>query len=99
MPDRAQEIQSFSLSHQEVELLLKLQQIPQRIVAAAEQASPSLLVSKLLEIATIYNSYYTSAPVIVDGIANQARLLITLAVQTALISGLAICHVTCPEAI
>jgi arginyl-tRNA synthetase len=99
MPDRAQEIQNFSLSHQEVELLLKLQQIPQRIVAAAEQASPSLLVSKLLEIATIYNSYYTSAPVIVDGVANQARLLITLAVQTALTSGLAICHVTCPEAI
>jgi arginyl-tRNA synthetase len=98
-PVRASEILNFQLSNQEVELLLKLQQIPEKIAAAAEQASPSLLVSKLLEIATIYNSYYTRAPVIVDGVADQARLLITLAVQTALTNGLAVCHVTCPEAI
>jgi arginyl-tRNA synthetase len=98
-PQRASAIQGFSLDNQEVELLLKLQMVPQKIAVAARQANPSLLVRHLTEIATTYNSYYNRAPVIVDGVANPARLLITAAVTGALVSGLAVCHVTCPAAI
>ena len=53
----------------------------------------------LLDIANVYNSYYTRAPVFVDGIANATRLVITQAVAQSLINGLLFCHVECPEAI
>ena len=69
----------FTLDEQEVALLLKLQQLPGKVAAAARASNPSVLVRHLLEIATAYNSYYTVAPVIVDGTADPARLLITAA--------------------
>ncbi|HEV3157903.1 MAG TPA: arginine--tRNA ligase [Candidatus Baltobacteraceae bacterium] len=98
-PTPADQIKEFELDDQEVDLLLKIQQIPQKVDAAARHANPSILVRHLLDVATIYNSYYTRAPVIVDGVANPARILITQAVQQSLTSGLALCHVRCPEAI
>ncbi len=98
-PTSAAEIERFSLDAQEVALLLKLQQLPLKVAAAARASNPSVLVRHLLEIATAYNSYYTVAPVIVDGTADPARLLITAAVYQALAAGLLLCHVTCPEAI
>lgn len=96
-PVRSEQITDFQLDDQEAELLMKLQQLPLKAASAAEQANPSLVIRHLLEIANVYNSYYTRAPVIADGVANEARLLITYAVQQALINGLAICHVECPE--
>ncbi len=95
----ASQIADFEIDDQEALLLLKLQQIPQKVVASAEQANPSLLVRHLLDVATVYNSYYTRAPVLIDGVANPSRLLITAAVQQALINGLLLCHVSCPDAI
>ncbi|MDC7683225.1 arginine--tRNA ligase [Asticcacaulis sp. BYS171W] len=89
----------YAIDAQEADLLLKLQQIPQKVVAAAKQANPSVLVRHLMDVAAIYNSYYTRVPVIVDGVANPARLAITQAVQVALTRALAICHIECPEAI
>ena len=98
-PTPAAKIERFTLDEQEVGLLLKLQQLPVKVAAAARASNPSVLVRHLLEIATAYNSYYTVAPVIVDGAADPARLLITSAVYQALAAGLLLCHVTCPEAI
>lgn len=90
---------SYEMDAQEADLLLKVQQIPQKVVAAAKAANPSLLVRHLMEVATIYNSYYTRVPVITDGVAHPARLAITQAVQVALTRALSICHIECPEAI
>jgi arginyl-tRNA synthetase len=98
-PTPADQIAEFDLDNQEIELLLALQAIPEKVAAAASQTNPSILVRHLLEVANIYNSYYMAAPVIVDGVANPARLLITQAVQQSLISGLALCHIECPEAV
>ena len=98
-PAPAAQIKGFTLDEQEVGLLLKLQQLPGKVAAAARASNPSMLVRFLLEMATAYNSYYTVAPVIVDGTADPARLLITSAVYQALAAGLLLCHVTCPEAI
>ncbi len=98
-PTPVAQITSFTLDEQEVGLLLKLQQLPGKVAAAGRASNPSVLVRHLLEIATAYNSYYTVAPVIVDGSADPARLLITSAVYQALAAGLLLCHVTCPEAI
>jgi len=98
-PTPADQIVEFELDNQEIELLLAIQQIPEKVAAAATQTNPSILVRHLLEVGKIYNSYYMVAPVIVDGVANPARLLITQAVQHSLITGLALCHIECPEAI
>lgn len=98
-PARASDIADFTLDEREVGLLMLLQGIPGRVSAAARGANPSILVRHLLDVATAYNSYYAHAPVIVAGEADPARLLITLAVERALESALALCHVTCPEAI
>lgn len=95
-PIPADQIEQFEINEQEVMLLLKLQQIPEKVAASAEQANPSLLIRHLLETAILYNSYYTRAPVIADGVANPARLLITVAVQQSLINSLRLCHVDCP---
>ncbi len=91
--------ETIELDDQEVELLLKVQQTPLKVAAAASQSNPSVLVRHLLDIANVYNSYYTRAPVFVDGIANATRLVITQAVAQSLINGLLFCHVECPEAI
>jgi arginyl-tRNA synthetase len=98
-PIPADQIAELKLDDQEVELLLAIQQIPEKVAAAASQTNPSILVRHLLDLATIYNSYYMAAPVITDGVADPARHLITQAVQQSLTSGLALCHVECPEAI
>ena len=98
-PVAAAQIERFTLDEQEVGLLLKLQQLPGKVAVAARASNPSVLVRHLLEVATAYNSYYAAAPVIVDGVADPARLLITAAVHRALAAGLLLCHVTCPEAI
>ncbi len=98
-PTPASEIEDYPFDAQEALLMMKLQQTPQKIAVAAQQSNPSLLVRHMLEVATLYNSYYTRAPVIVGGVANPARLLITAAIQHVLINGLALCHVTCPAVI
>jgi arginyl-tRNA synthetase len=98
-PEPASSIAEPVIDEQEAQLLLKLQQIPQRVAAAAAQSNPSLLVRHLLEIASVYNSYYTRAPVLTDDGADPTRLLITAAVQQALVAALELCHIRCPAAI
>ena len=73
-PVPASAIEAFMLDEQEVGLLMKLQQLPPKVELAARQANPSVLVRHLLDVATAYNSYYAAAPVIVDGVADPARL-------------------------
>ncbi|MHA6719333.1 arginine--tRNA ligase domain-containing protein [Sphingomonas sp. RS6] len=92
-------IGAFELTDQEVELLLKLQQTPVKVAEAAARANPTHLIRHLLDIAMAYNSYYTAAPVLSDGGVNEARLLITNAVQIALVNALRICHITTPTSI
>jgi arginyl-tRNA synthetase len=69
------------------------------VARAAEESNPTLLVRLLLEIAGIYNSHYTRVQVIKNGTADPARLLFTKVVAQALINGLSMCHVECPDKI
>ncbi|HEY1604756.1 MAG TPA: arginine--tRNA ligase [Allosphingosinicella sp.] len=98
-PDRAETIAQFEIDAQEAALLLRLQQIPERVAAAAEQRNPTLLIRHLLDTASVYNSYYMRAPVLTDAGANKARLVITRAVNVALVNSLRLCHVECPPKI
>lgn len=98
-PQPSSDITEFTLSDQETNLLLLIQQIVEKVSAAADKGNPAILVRHLLALASAYNSYYASAPVIVDGVADPARLLITKAVEQSLINSLRFCHVESPEAI
>lgn len=98
-PKKVDEIPEFELSDQEVKLLLMLQHVPMRLAEAARRANPTYLLRHLLDIAMEYNSYYTVAPVLDENGANEARVLITKAVQLVLTNGLAICHIDTPESI
>jgi arginyl-tRNA synthetase len=98
-PERAEAIGDFEIDAQEAALLLRLQQIPERVAAAAEQLNPTLLIRHLLDTASVYNSYYMRAPVLTGASANPARLLITKAVNVALVNSLRLCHVECPPKI
>jgi arginyl-tRNA synthetase len=98
-PERAETISEFEIDAQEAALLLRLQQIPERVTAAAEQLNPTLLIRHLLDTAGVYNSYYMRAPVLTEAGANKARLVITKAVNVALVNSLRLCHVECPPKI
>lgn len=88
---------SKPLDAQEADLLLRIQAIPERLAAAAEQSNPTLLVRHLREAAAAYNSYYARVRVISGGEADPVRLLITKAAEQSLTNGLRACHVACPN--
>jgi arginyl-tRNA synthetase len=93
------EIGAFELSDQEALLIFRILEFPDKVVKAADEDNPSILVRHLLEIAGIYNSYYASAPVLEGDTANKSRLMITRAAQLVLTTGLKLCHVECPPKI
>ena len=92
-------IASFDVNDQEAQLILKLLEYPEKVVKAADEDNPSILVRHLLDIAVIYNSYYANVPILEGDRANEFRSLITKSVQTVLINGLRRCHVECPPKI
>jgi arginyl-tRNA synthetase len=93
------EIGAFELSDQEALLISKILEFPDKVIKAADEDNPSVMVRHLLDIAGIYNSYYASAPVLERGKANKSRLMITRAAQLVLTNGLSLCHVECPPKI
>lgn len=93
------EAEDYQLDDQEALLALRLLTLPDRIVDAARQSNPSLLIRHLLDISNIYNSYYSRAAVISGDTVNGVRFLMTKATEIALTSGLAICHIDVPAAI
>ncbi|WP_437543710.1 arginine--tRNA ligase [Sorangium sp. So ce367] len=90
---------SVQLEPQEYSLLLQIQQIPERVKAAADKQDPTLLVRHLLDLANAYNSYYARVPVISNGVADPLRMLFTKAVEQSLTNALRICHIECPDKI
>jgi arginyl-tRNA synthetase len=98
-PPPAREIQPIAIDPQEAGLLLKIQQIPERLAAAAEAANPTVIVRHLLDIAGIYNSYYNRFQVISSTGVDVPRLLFTKAVEQSLTNALRVCHIECPPKI
>jgi arginyl-tRNA synthetase len=89
----------FALEDQEVELIMKLQQLPQKISAAAGESNPAILIRHLLDLAKTYNSYYTRVPVLLANGVVEARLMLTKAFYLAVKGALSVCHIECPDAI
>jgi arginyl-tRNA synthetase len=89
----------FEISDQEAQLILKLQELPSKITRTVSEDNPAILLRYLLDLAALYNSYYTTSPVLEGETANGFRLMITQAVQYTLVNGLRLCHVECPAKI
>jgi arginyl-tRNA synthetase len=98
-PARAETFPGATVDAQEATLLLRIQQIPERLAAAAEQSSPTLLIRHLLDLTNVYSSYYGRAKVISNGVVDPARLLITKAIEQSLTNALRVCHIECPAKI
>ncbi|GAA2455892.1 arginine--tRNA ligase [Actinomadura vinacea] len=96
---KAADIDAFTVDSQEGQLLLRLFEYPEKVAKAAAEDNPSILVRHLLDLAILYNSYYTVAPVLQKDQVNEFRLLITKAVELTLARGLSLCHVECPPQI
>lgn len=95
----ASSIDEFDVNDHEALLVLRLAQFPEKVVRAAVEDNPTLLVRHLLDIAELYNTYYAVAPVLRSDGANEFRLLITKAVETVLVNGMRMFHVECPPRI
>ena len=81
----------------ERELLKQLMEFPAKVVAAAKGDNPATLISFIETLASTYNSFYHELPVIRGGVRNEHRILITQATAQAIVNGLRVCHVFCPE--
>ena len=76
-----------------------IQELPEKIAEAAREDNPITLVRHLTQLASDFNTFYNSHPVIKDGKAHEHRVIICAAVHRALENGLRLCHVDCPSRI
>ncbi len=83
----------------ERELLKTLMEFPVRVINAAKTDNPASLISFIETLAATYNSFYHELPVIKGGVRNEHRIILSHAASVAIINGLRICHVFCPERI
>ncbi|MFC7440122.1 arginine--tRNA ligase [Laceyella putida] len=83
---------------QELDLLQKLGEFAEEVVASAEQLAPHRIVRYLYDLATQFHSYYNAHRVITDDAAlSQARLALFAGVRQVLQNGLALIGVSAPE--
>jgi arginyl-tRNA synthetase len=83
----------------ERELLKALMEFPAKVITAAKTDNPAALISFVETLAATYNSFYHELPVIKGGVRNEHRIVLSHAAGQAIINGLRICHVFCPERI
>ncbi|MDP4118056.1 MAG: arginine--tRNA ligase [Bacillota bacterium] len=84
--------------HEEIELIDKLGDFPEEILAAAEHYDPSRLTRYALDLASMFHSFYNSCRVkCEDEALMQARIALVSAVKTVLASDLSILGINAPE--
>lgn len=98
LPDFAK-VSFAALEPVERELLKSLMEFPAKVINAAKTDNPATLISFIETLASTYNSFYHELPVIKGGVRNEHRIVLSHAAATAIINGLRMCHVFCPERI
>jgi len=82
---------------QEIQLLKKLLEFPESVHNAARDYRPLTMVNYVYEIATMFNEFYQSIPVLkADEETKQARLALVKSVQIALRNGLFLLGISAP---
>ena len=89
-------IRSFEFPKIAPELIPGLSEI---VVKAAEEFKPNLIANYLYELASTFNSFYASVPVLKEKDANarKARLVLIRAVTIVLKNGLMLLGIRAPE--
>lgn len=77
--------------------ILQLEDFPETINAAYEQADPSLIAKYALKLARIYNKYYGQTKVLTDDEGIQQRLAFSYCVSTVLEESLRILGIKAPK--
>ncbi len=86
------------VQEQEKDLTKLLDQFPEKVILAAEQLSPHIVVNYLRDVANSFHSFYNAHQVLVDNSAlKYARLKLIRATQIVLKNGLALLDVSAPQ--
>ena len=86
------------IQEQEKDLISTLDQFPEKIMNAANQFSPHLVVNYLREVANVFHSFYNAHQVLVDDTSlRNARLKLIRATQIVLHNGLTLLDVSAPQ--
>ncbi len=83
---------------QEKGLINILDQFPEKVISAADQFSPHIVVNYLRDLANTFHSFYNAHQVLVDDLAlRNARLKLIRATQIVLKNGLTLLDVSAPQ--
>ena len=89
---------SLLTQEQEKDLMTILAQFPEKVMVAANQLSPHIVVNYLREVANALHSFYNAHQVLIDDTAlKYARLKLIRATQIVLSNGLALLDVSTPQ--
>ena len=89
---------SLLTQEQEKDLITILDQFPEKVMVAASQLSPHIVVNYLREVANALHSFYNAHQVLIDDTAlKYARLKLIRATQIVLCNGLALLDVNAPQ--
>jgi arginyl-tRNA synthetase len=85
--------------HEVIPLEKKLMHFERELVSACEDLAPQKLVTYLFSVAQLFNSYYASTQIIVEGddVGNAHRLMIVKRVKEVLNRGLHVLGIEAPE--
>jgi arginyl-tRNA synthetase len=98
VPAAAQAALTLLQDEAEHDLMRKLADFPEEIIAAADAREPHRLTRYVTELATVFHSFYTRCRVVTDDAAlTQARLVLCDATRTVLRNALTMMGVGAPE--
>ncbi|RIL09318.1 MAG: arginine--tRNA ligase [Proteobacteria bacterium] len=98
-PPAVQSLSDYQLDDIEIAIIKSIMHFPRKVIDAAKNYRPSVLVEFMSDLAQLYNSYYTTHPVLKGGQVHWHRVIITRAVADVLKNALSICQIDCPERI
>ncbi|MDO8554137.1 MAG: arginine--tRNA ligase [Candidatus Micrarchaeota archaeon] len=92
-------VKGYSYTNEEKKLVKLLSEFPEVIERTASHLSTNTLAQYLLEVASFFNKFYASSPVLNAEKEDErnARLEIVKATNTVLKSGLSLLGIECPE--
>lgn len=85
------------LSKGESSLERLLCRFPEVVERAADKKAPQLVVTYLLEVASVFNAYYAQNKIVDDSVDSPYRLALTEAVAITITNGLTILGIQVPE--
>lgn len=85
-------------SHDEIDLVKKIDEFSQVIKKSADEYEPSILTRYLIEISTLFSRFYNNTKIIIEDLnLKYARCMLTYATGVVIKRGLSILGIECPD--